>query len=55
MHAKERLEVLDAENIDVAILYTTVGLLCSVEPRPGSGRYMGRIRDVQRRACGETT
>ena len=31
MHAGERLEVLDAENIDAAILYTTVGLLWEAE------------------------
>jgi len=31
MHAQERIEVLDAENIDVAILYTTVGLLWEAE------------------------
>ena len=31
MHAGERLEVLDAENIDIAILYTTVGLLWEAE------------------------
>ena len=31
MHAGERIEVLDAENIDIAILYTTVGLLWEAE------------------------
>ena len=31
MHAGERIEVLDAENIDAAILYTTVGLLWEAE------------------------
>ena len=31
MHAGERLEVLDAENIDAAVLYTTVGLLWEAE------------------------
>ena len=31
MHAGERLETLDAENIDIAILYTTVGLLWEAE------------------------
>jgi predicted TIM-barrel fold metal-dependent hydrolase len=31
MHPKERLEVLDAENVDIAILYTTVGLLWEAE------------------------
>lgn len=31
MHAGERLEMLDAENIDIAILYTTVGLLWEAE------------------------
>jgi len=33
MHAKERIDVLDAENIDLAILYTTVGLLWEAELR----------------------
>ncbi|MDH3682383.1 MAG: amidohydrolase [Acidimicrobiia bacterium] len=31
MHPGERLDVLDAENIDAAILYTTVGLLWEAE------------------------
>jgi uncharacterized protein len=31
MHAGERLELLDAENIDAAVLYTTVGLLWEAE------------------------
>ncbi len=31
MHPQERIEVLDAENIDMAILYTTVGLLWEAE------------------------
>ena len=31
MHPQERIEVLDAENIDIAILYTTVGLLWEAE------------------------
>jgi len=31
MHAQERVDVLDAENIDIAILYTTVGLLWEAE------------------------
>lgn len=31
IHAGERLELLDAENIDAAILYTTVGLLWEAE------------------------
>jgi predicted TIM-barrel fold metal-dependent hydrolase len=31
MHAGERLAVLDAENIDAAVLYTTVGLLWEAE------------------------
>ena len=31
MHPGERLEVLDAENIDAAVLYTTVGLLWEAE------------------------
>ena len=44
MHAAERLEVLDAENIDIAILYTTVGLLWEAEltgPRAVSGVHQG--------------
>ena len=31
MHPQERIEVLDAEHIDIAILYTTVGLLWEAE------------------------
>jgi predicted TIM-barrel fold metal-dependent hydrolase len=31
MHPKERLELLDAENVDIVILYTTVGLLWEAE------------------------
>ncbi len=31
MHSGERIELLDAENIDIAILYTTVGLLWEAE------------------------
>ena len=31
MDPAERIEVLDAENIDIAILYTTVGLLWEAE------------------------
>ncbi len=31
MHPSERIEVLDAENIDITILYTTVGLLWEAE------------------------
>ncbi len=31
MHPGERLEILDAENIDAAVLYTTIGLLWEAE------------------------
>src|SRR5262245_28906823 len=31
MHPDERLDLLDAEHIDIAILYTTVGLLWEAE------------------------
>jgi uncharacterized protein len=31
MHPKERIDLLDAENIDIVILYTTVGLLWEAE------------------------
>ena len=42
MDPRQRLEVLDAENLDAAILYTTMGLLWEAELEDPIHRFLTR-------------